>query len=286
MSVDIENSTRLKRKKTWFDSVAGFLFGFGAHFTRTLGKKDPDVQKPNLWKALGDELVFFAEVSHLKDVRSYISALKEAIHLHNTDSKKYTPTVKCSAWLAEFPFSNMVLPLTGGEESAHDFIGPQMDVGFRLARFATARKMVVSLELAWVLEHRDVDFSLFWDGLQAVKGLVEGPGYPVIWIDTDGSGRLARRDRDYGRHSCDRSTLLDHCAKLSASRSLKGHVFLPAILDGRIQARRMTQKQAKQVRLRYQTILAVEPANEPGGRRSINLPPPKKIAASKLAPKP
>jgi hypothetical protein len=283
LSVDIENSTKLKRKPTWFGSVAGFLTGFGPAFFATLGAKGTGCKEPVLWKALGDELVFYAEVTKTEEIRAYLLAFKDTVHRNNTDQKPYTPKLKSSAWLAEFPYRNMMMPLAR-EDSVpvdFDFVGPQMDIGFRLARFATSRRFAVSLELAWVALNADMGLNFFWDGLHPVKGLVERPGYPVLWIDADGSGKQALTDRKFGRHAGDRLALLTHCKQ--HARQLKHHVRLPHMHAGKIEASKTTLTQMKRVERRYLAVMALtEPPGTEVDAASDHLPDAKAVARERL----
>ena len=91
--------------------------------------------------------------------------------------------LKGSAWTAEFPVGNAIVPLNDGV----DYIGPSMDTGFRLSRVSTPRKFAVSAELAMLIlglpRSVSVEVPLHYDGRCQLKGVMEKEGYPFLWID-------------------------------------------------------------------------------------------------------
>lgn len=65
-----------------------------------------------------------------------------------------------------------------------DVIGPSMDIGFRISKFASDRKFVVSVEIARILsENANNHLSIYVDGVEELKGVLNGIAYPIIWID-------------------------------------------------------------------------------------------------------
>ncbi len=103
-----------------------------------------------------------------------------------------------------------------------DFIGSGIDVGFRIASFSTSSRMAISLDVAYLLaesqklleEKRHTTFRAtlksffgdigsgregawlidrltpFYDGREAIKGVLGGTHYPRFWIDTTPRGTL------------------------------------------------------------------------------------------------
>lgn len=78
--------------------------------------------------------------------------------------------------------------MPGADESANsayaDYLGPDVDLGFRLAHHAGRGQLIVSLNLAEALaalpEHRDIRFHNV--GQAALKGVFHGRPYPLIMI--------------------------------------------------------------------------------------------------------
>ena len=78
-------------------------------------------------------------------------------------------------------------------ESEHfDFVGPLIDIGFRLSKFASLRKFVISADLAWLITAQgDAAMPFHYDGRESLKGVLNDQPYPIFWIDCndDGDGR-------------------------------------------------------------------------------------------------
>lgn len=79
-----------------------------------------------------------------------------------------------------------------------DFVGPSIDTGFRLCQVATPRKLVVSIELAYIIMIQSglideynrnkslnhVDFHLNYSDRLKFKGVLAEARYPIFWIET------------------------------------------------------------------------------------------------------
>jgi hypothetical protein len=185
----------------------------------------PIGENPEIWKANGDELIFTKELSDRREIHIILVCWMDAIKLY----RKSLPTkkrldVKSCIWFAGFPITNSEIIFsknTGAirtrfnddprldqyyllenwyekpesrENLIQDFLGPSIDTGFRLAAQATPRKMIVSIEVAYLLSAakmptgKKVNGYLDWpkivyDGRVDFKGVLGGKPYPVFWID-------------------------------------------------------------------------------------------------------
>jgi hypothetical protein len=104
--------------------------------------------------------------------------------------------VKCAGWTAGFPVGNIVVERLQG--LGEDYVGPGMDIGFRLVKAASPRRMLLSVELAWLLTLPTVRSSrLFYVGAGLdLKGVARGSSYPCIWLDNfDKPSRLPPADK-------------------------------------------------------------------------------------------
>lgn len=208
MSVDVVDSTALKHgsreenpAKPWLPFILGFYTGFPGMFSEHFGKvlamngTETKLREPYLWKACGDELIFCVLLEHPGHLRFYLKAFRLAlIDAIKNWAKGGDPPLpinfKGTAWLAGFPVFNTAVPIEAPasmtEHSEHfDFVGPLIDIGFRLAKFATPRKFVVSADIAWIVtrfgDMSGLDF--YYDGREKFKGVLNGISYPVIWVD-------------------------------------------------------------------------------------------------------
>jgi hypothetical protein len=103
---------------------------------------------------LGDEIVFTTELKCCRDALTHIWAFRAAVTKFPQLwlEKGVSLTLKATAWLAGFPVTNaeLVIATAEGMESL-DFVGPSIDLGFRIARFADPHKFVLSADLALMM---------------------------------------------------------------------------------------------------------------------------------------
>lgn len=184
---------------------------------------------PKLWKTIGDEVVFEKVVTDHRQVSTVLMCWVKALdrmRLFLRD-KDVRLDVKSTAWLAGFPVVNKEVVLDGGVDGPAlnsenyfiesgsilnryytgdllpglviDYVGPAIDTGFRLSAFATSRKLVISVGIAYVLsktsstdDKRIIRFRTMFDGGSPMKGVMGGRQYPVFWIDLSPEHSLAR----------------------------------------------------------------------------------------------
>jgi hypothetical protein len=194
-------------------------------------------ERPVFWKGAGDEVLFSKAVESPVDAMATIHAFLLVMQDHRTRfaDKGLPLDVKGTAWLAGFPVNNAeaVLPgglpepaeerlddpvaenyrllelhQAGGRSAPIDYIGPSIDLGFRLREYATPRRLVVSADLVWLLCHAHGDFlerersrcsqlgvpHVGYDGRRGLKGILGGQPYPLIWIEADPENDLDRAE--------------------------------------------------------------------------------------------
>lgn len=180
------------------------------------------------WKFSGDEILFWVRLHEYKEAVSHIAAFKKAlVSFPERWKRKEVPLrLKATAWVAGFPVTNSEVFIETGEIRSLDFIGPSIDTGFRLTKFSSPQKFVLSADLALMFldaMHRTEvptgDFHLFYEGSEPLKGVLGGEPYPIVWIDMDG-GILSLEER-----------------LLGVSRETKPHLlreFLAKFVDGKM----------------------------------------------------
>lgn len=191
---------------------------------------------PELWKTIGDEVLFTKRVDHPWQAVVCMHAWVATIDVLRTFLLENKLNVKSTAWLADFPLRNHEIVLrkvtTSSLEEAddtyilnnqnglrdfyeanrggyiRDFIGPSIDTGFRVTGFASVRKLALSAELTFLLSCEQFraqsdpkiyaqrsyvlpSFSFKYDGCQQLKGVLNGSGYPIFWIDLDPNNPLS-----------------------------------------------------------------------------------------------
>lgn len=201
LSVDIVGSTDLKYHQStssgphWVFPFLSFFNTFPELFdgavaeesARATTANSSALEFPSLWKALGDELIFVTELRNRHAAAVYIRAFRLALQkaAYNWTNLRF----KGTAWLAGFPIGNAEIPIASsrtGMGFAADFVGPQIDAGFRLKNFATSRKFILSADLVYLLARagrHGMDF--YFDGDEPLKGVMHGKAYPLIWVDCE-----------------------------------------------------------------------------------------------------
>ncbi|HEY7373809.1 MAG TPA: hypothetical protein VIF57_16735 [Polyangia bacterium] len=199
---------------------------------------------PVFWKAAGDELLFTKALTEPKQAWRTIRTFRRAVLSYREELQKKQPSldVKAHAWIAGFPILNARIPMDDdgardldieGEppvvayrlehrlskkealSTSIDYLGPSIDLGFRLGKLAERRKFIVSADLAYLLcdqEDKDDKEIRFWyEGRQQLKGILGDRPYPLFWIDMNSGGIDVQEDGLLGRQPIDRHKVRDFC---------------------------------------------------------------------------
>ena len=155
--------------------------------------------RPTVWKAVGDELIFSKVLTDHRQAYMSVLAWLRTVQDYRVRIKEHSGSLdlKCAAWIAGFPINNaeVILDhqspagLTGpddgdyilgnlsrlheysqraqgdgasGKGGIRDFIGPSMDTGFRVASVASTRRFVLSADLAFMLAHAAGNLPSTW----------------------------------------------------------------------------------------------------------------------------
>jgi hypothetical protein len=269
LSADIVGSTSLKQARArpagstddstkgpeWFSAIQGFYFEAAQTFlfewtNKKALSESPDAlygEQPTFWKSVGDEVLFTKVLSDHRQLVTTIKCWQSAVERMRKFLKGENPSldVKCTAWLAGFPYRNREVvidryPRPNGDrvenyyqesgnllnefyngtrksELSVDYIGPSIDTGFRLTNFSSSRKMVVSIDIAYFVSMTNFDgeidrIDLHYDGSHSLKGVLGGAPYPVFWINMSGQNSLAvKEDKLKSQSVCNKEDLKEYC---------------------------------------------------------------------------
>lgn len=197
LSVDMVGSTQFKARFTgqgsqgWLETFRTFFCNFPLMLAGQTGFEFIDSKSTpaiDVWKAMGDEVIFVSEPASAEEATSMLRALLRTMTLYERKYFERLPLrLKGTAWLAEFGDHNIELDiaeLSSGDGERHiDYIGPDVDLGFRLSKFARASSLVVSLDLVeQLLGAANADaLSLHLLGAEELKGVLFGRPYPIVW---------------------------------------------------------------------------------------------------------
>lgn len=149
------------------------------------------VSTEHIWKCLGDEILYAFIVCSREEVFALSSAFLHTLRDFDakarlgqpSDSKTQLLRMKGTGWVANFPTRNRSFKLFGRD----DYFGPDMDIGFRISKFARPGLLCVSLDLAYLLAWLG-EGRYFRAGIVAweqLKGVWNDLRYPVIWVAPD-----------------------------------------------------------------------------------------------------
>lgn len=155
------------------------------------------------WKFAGDELIYCIPVKSKMDVYKYVLAFYQTLRSNDKKCKGANLIrLKGAAWTAGFPVRNRIIetPIPKLYEKTEnenyidypyphiDYVGPEMDIGFRIGKHTYPGFIVVSLELAYILagiyskEAPAEDFEIVNVGWEVLKGVWEEKKYPIFWL--------------------------------------------------------------------------------------------------------
>lgn len=282
ISYDLVNSTKFKTKSPKWPMVVSHFYELALTTTKSIPKN-------YLWKYAGDEVLFFKTILDVQDLEEAISRFYEGSlevtnqlqhGLYGEEVKKAKLSVKATAWLAsavKIPSAsihetygnfnglgdeknNIIIQTHNSKgDKVNDFLGHDIDTGFRVSKFSKYRVMSVSAELARVMVHicsgctKD---KLRLVGYEKLKGIWDERRYPVIWYsnfwdDTDEIFEYDEKfDSDLVQKALDKSNLsfsipelnhafngnsktessdkiIEHIRKLVRSNDIEESVVLP-----------------------------------------------------------
>jgi len=224
LSCDLQNSTQFKQKSEggWVATFLAFYSEFPSYLANRIADSYPSLQdRLSLWKAVGDELIFSIRIDSEKECSDAIDAWMDTmLEFEQQHLLQKTPmTLKGGAFLATVPTPDrrVAIPriiqlsdggsqidvqqineatLNSAEENgdfalnfAMDFIGPSIDTGFRVLKFAARGYFVLTLEVAHLLfKHYNDDKTkrhrrAYFLGTHALKGVWGGRPYPIFAVE-------------------------------------------------------------------------------------------------------
>jgi len=191
LSIDLIDSTKLKSiLDNWQKEFYDFLLS-SYLIKKRLSDNSINI---NIFKVLGDEIIFIIKLDDYKDIIKDFSLLYNSLmdFQENYLIKDIKLKFKTSSWIIHTK-DKLNMPFTMEESSNEilDFIGPQMDEGFRIAKsFSRCGQTVISLELAYFLLNNkkgsiDEISPIYFLGMDELKGVWNGNKYPILWYSID-----------------------------------------------------------------------------------------------------
>ncbi len=195
MSVDIADSTKFKELNS-LDDDPRWLGAFQAFFREVplvlMGQiakafaETDDVPNISVWKVIGDEMVFRAQPRSAEEALHIAEAFCRTVVSYDARFFERWPLrIRGCCWAARFPGRNIEIeiPETDGAGNV-DYLGPDVDLGFRLIAQADRGQVILSLNLAEAFAslpaRRDMQF--YHVDRKVLKGVFAGQPYPLILV--------------------------------------------------------------------------------------------------------
>lgn len=198
VSFDLVNSTEYKcNNPEWARVFYNFYLLTAEKFTGCFSRSEPIV-----WKRLGDEILFYIILRDKTEMYKLLEYVDETLtRIQEFLSQYKSIYVKSSVWTAGIAtytedaenYSNVALsPKVYKEYDSLDFIGSDIDTGFRISKYVTKGRIVVSAELAYILNKmecpdgcEDISKYLRIVDYEKLKGVWDNKPYPIVWYYSD-----------------------------------------------------------------------------------------------------
>jgi len=241
LSVDVVGSTRLKQSHSaWRPAMLSFYRDFDyilcQQYKAACERSNRAMPTPEFWKSNGDELLYTCELRNLDQAHDAIDIWLAALRGYRGAALQADRLeVKSTAWIGVFPAPNSEVffrrasaasvprgasdPILmqaelreawyGGVDRGdltRDFVGPSIDTGFRLTAWASPRRLIISVDLAFLLTSSYTwskgevmePLPLHYSGREALRGVIDDEPYPAIWIPVEGEAPEGGVGRDVG----------------------------------------------------------------------------------------
>ena len=198
MSLDIAGSTAFKSQalgegdspewleafETFFREVPLIMMGQIAAVFAT----EDEVPNTSVWKVIGDEIVLMAHPTNPKEAELLLVAFyRTVINYDQKIFERWPLRVKGCCWAAQISRRNRAIEIPemlGGdsEEIYVDYLGPDVDTGFRIAACGGRGQVIVSSNLVDLVceEDRGSGIQFHYVGRKVLKGVYGGRPYPLF----------------------------------------------------------------------------------------------------------
>lgn len=202
-SADVINSTAMKsRLASQSNGWLPIFNRFYKAFPKLLMSKSKSFK---IWKYVGDELLFYVEIKELTQIPPFVNYFKESLLYWNSIPSQKTkdddgneintenhPFLKGCIWIAQTPKIDKDLwmeyePGNSNKKQLLDFVGPSIDCGFRIAKFASQNHIILSVEvLQECIKDKGFQNCLYYLNSEFLKGVFnEEFNYPIFFLILD-----------------------------------------------------------------------------------------------------
>jgi len=198
MSADLAGSTAFKSQGQGDADSPLWLEAFEAFFREVplimMGQiaaafaMEDEVPRAGVWKVIGDEIIFMAHPKTPREARLLTVAFYRTIVKYDKQIFERWPLrIKGCCWAAQVSHRNREIEIPemlGGnaDQGYVDFLGPDVDAGFRLASCGGRGQVIISSNLVQLLASQDNPggIQFHYIGRKVLKGVYSGRPYPLF----------------------------------------------------------------------------------------------------------
>lgn len=198
MSVDLAGSTAFKSQAQGDGESPQWLEAFEAFFREVplimMGQiaaafaMEDEVPHTGVWKVIGDEIVFMAYPRSPQEARLLLVAFyKTVVKYDKKIFDRWPLRIKGCCWAAQISGRNRAIEIpemlgSDGEETYVDYLGPDVDTGFRLASCGGRGQVIVSSNLVHMMSEMQDSHGIqfHYIGRKVLKGVYNGRPYPLF----------------------------------------------------------------------------------------------------------
>ena len=203
MSADLSGSTAFKSEAQGDPDGPAWVGAFEEFFREVplimMGQiaaafmTEEEVPDCRVWKVIGDEIVFLAHPKSARQAQLLTNAFyNTVINYDNKIFERWPLRVRGCCWAAQISNRNrqIEIPEMMGSDSAQtyvDYLGPDVDAGFRLAACVGRGQLIVSSNLVQLLAGMEDSegIQLHYVGRKVLKGVYKGRPYPLFLMSRE-----------------------------------------------------------------------------------------------------
>lgn len=213
ISFDIVNSTQYKvhNEDSWVVTITKIF----AQLKEQMGYLISDAL---LWRVIGDEIIFIVKITSMEILGKYVDTVFGIIQKLNLDIENMTSGkkfydvetgVQGALWIApitdETRVEKLDTPIHGNVfmkytnegnnqiSTVYEFMGNDIDTGFRIKKYTQKGRLVISFELAYLLsQDTQCNSCLHIIAYKRLKGVWENKLYPIIWYHNDKTSQTGK----------------------------------------------------------------------------------------------
>lgn len=197
MSADVVGSTAFKGHhsadaSTWLEAFATLFKELPLVFIGEMGMAfldEEDMPEAGVWKVMGDEVIFVTLPRSAREAMLATAAFVRTVHQYDQRlSSRWPLQIRGACWAAELGQRNRQIEIPemfGGRngEAYRDFLGPDVDTGFRLSAHSGHGEVIVSpnlVEAIAVAQMQEPRLRFHHIGAKSLKGVIAGEPFPLI----------------------------------------------------------------------------------------------------------